>query len=191
MGSACGKSGNPQGNVIAEGNGGVQPLGDASRIPGILHLLNAAGGKPVDKEIFQTFISKHPNGPGAYWGNPKQFGEPFDSTSFFMAYSKDATAGPIAKRVLTNIVENSDAADTGWATEGLNIAADDWSDEFQDEASQFFGETYAAMFGMGMIDSHETLMQYWSSTGALDKTIGRYLRLSLNSSNTLTLICLV
>ena len=117
---------------------GVRASGDASRIPGILHLLNAAGGKPVDKDIFQTFISKHPNGPGAYWGNPKRFGEPFDSTSFFMAYSKDATAGPTAKRVLTSIVENSDAADTGWAKEGVNIAADDWrpGDQFWRDVRQ-------------------------------------------------------
>lgn len=176
MGSACGKSGAPQANIVAEGDGATRPSADASRIPGILHLLNAASGKPVSKDIFQAFISKHPNGPGAYWGNPKRFGEPFDSTTFFMAYSKDATAGPTAKRVLMSIVENSDAAGASWAKEGVNIAADDWSEEFQDDASQFFGETYAAMFGMGMIDSHETLMQYWSSTGALDKTIGRYLR---------------
>ena len=42
----------------------------------------------IDKDIFQAFISKHPHGPEAYWSNPKDFAEPFDSTTFFQAYSK-------------------------------------------------------------------------------------------------------
>jgi hypothetical protein len=70
-------------------------------------------------------------------------------------------------------VKKSQAADSEWGNKGADLPADDWSDEFQDDASAFFGETYASLFGMGMIDSHESLMQYWCSSGALDKTIER------------------
>lgn len=68
-------------------------------------------------------------------------------------------------------MKNSQAADSEWGKKGPDLPANDWSDEFQDDASAFFGETYASLFGMGMIDSHESLMQYWSSSGALDKAI--------------------
>ena len=59
--------------------------------------------------------------------------------------------------------------DTGYRKEGVNMAADDWVKNFR-PGDQFWRDV-PVMFGMGMIDSHETLMQYWSSTGALDKQL--------------------
>ena len=91
----------------------------------------------------------------------------------------DATAGPSAQLILIDIVKNSQAADSNWGKTGMDVPSDDWSEEFQDEASAFFGETYASLFGMGMIDTHESLMQYWSSSGALDKTIEKCFAKSL------------
>eukprot|EP00942_MAST-04A_sp_MAST-4A-sp1_P012890 g12890.t1 len=181
MGSACGKSNEPTANVINNsGNDTNIPKSDIN-IPGILHLINEGpeNNKVIDKDIFQAFISKHPHGPEAYWSNPKDFAEPFDSTTFFQAYSKDATAGPSAQLILIDIVKNSQAADSNWGKTGMDVPSDDWSEEFQDEASAFFGETYASLFGMGMIDTHESLMQYWSSSGALDKTIEKCFAKSL------------
>ena len=94
----------------------------------------------------------------------------------------DATAGPSAQLILIDIVKNSQAADSNWGKTGMDVPSDDWSEEFQDEASAFFGETYASLFGMGMIDTHESLMQYWSSSGALDKTIEKCFAKSKNTS---------
>ena len=88
MGSACGKSGEPTENVIdgAKISSTVDKSG--GKVPGILHLMNETSNGVIDRQIFQTFISKHRHGPEAFWSNPKDFSEPFDSTTFFQAYSK-------------------------------------------------------------------------------------------------------
>jgi hypothetical protein len=88
MGSACGKSGEPTENVIDSTKKSSSSKPSDIKVPGILHLVNEASNGVIDKHIFQTFISKHPHGPEAFWSNPKDFSEPFDSTTFFQAYSK-------------------------------------------------------------------------------------------------------
>lgn len=91
MGSACGKSGEPTKNVIDATGNESTPTPSDIKIPGILHLMNEVvqkDDKVIDKQTFQSFISKHPHGPEAFWSNPKDFAEPFDSTTFFQAYSK-------------------------------------------------------------------------------------------------------